>query len=89
MMFGNGYGYGGYGNMMGGWGGWLFGLFGLLVLAGIVLLVVWAVRAMSGSGQHHPAAPPVDDACTIAKVRFAKGEITKDQYEEICRTLGS
>jgi putative membrane protein len=83
------YGYGGYGNMMGGYGGWLFLLFGLLILAGIVLLVVWAVRSMSGSGQHHPASPPVDDACAIAKVRYAKGEITKEQYEEICKTLAS
>ena len=88
MMYGPGYGYGCYGNMMGGFGGWLFLLFGLLVLAGIVLLVVWAVRSMGGSGQHHPAAPPVDDACAIARARLAKGEITKEQYEEICRALG-
>jgi len=88
MMYGQGYGYGGYGNTMMGGGGWLFALFGLLVLAGIVLLVVWAVRTMGGSAQHHAPQPPVDDACAIAKVRYAKGEITKDQYEEICKTLG-
>jgi putative membrane protein len=88
MMYGPGYGYGGYGNMMGGWGGWLFGLFGLLVLAGVVLLVVWAVRAMSGSAHHQAGTPSGEDACSIAKVRFAKGEITKEQYEEICKTLG-
>jgi putative membrane protein len=85
MGYGNGYGYGGYGNMM---GGWLFGLFGLLVLAGIVLLVIWAVRASAGSGQHPHAAPPMDDACAVARRRYAKGEITKEQYEELCRVLG-
>jgi putative membrane protein len=82
------YGYGRFGNMMGGFGGWLFLLFGLLVLAGIVLLVVWAVRAAGGSAMHQPPARPVDEACAIAKVRYAKGEITKEQYEEICKTLG-
>ncbi len=86
MMYGQGYGYGAYGPMMGGFG-WLGLLFGLLVLAGIILLVVWAVRSMGGSGHHLPGAPG-DDACSIAKVRYAKGEITKEQYDEICKTLG-
>lgn len=91
--YGQGAGYGGYG-MMGGYGGWLFLFFGLLVLVGVVLLVIWAVRMMSGPGRDHmapPMTPPTsstDDACSIAKVRYAKGEITKDQYEEICKTLG-
>jgi putative membrane protein len=88
MGYGQGYGYGGYGNMMGGWGGGLFLLFGLIALIGIVLLVVWAVRAMSGSGQHPQMPPRADDACAIARTRFAKGEITKEQYEEICKALG-
>jgi uncharacterized membrane protein len=88
MGYGQGYGYGAYGNMMGGWGGWLFIVFGLMVLAGIALLVVWGVRAMSGSGQHPQAPPQADDACAIARARFARGEITKEQYEEICRVLG-
>jgi putative membrane protein len=88
MMYGQGYGYGGYGNMMGGFGGWLFLLFGLLILAGIVLLVVWAVRSMSGSAQHPQPPRSTDDACAIAKTRYAKGEITKEQYEEMCKTLG-
>ena len=90
-MMGYGYGYGPYG-MMGGWG-WLVSLFfGLIVLVGIVLLVIWAVRAMSGQS-HHPMSPPPgpksDEACEIARVRYAKGEITKEQYDEICKTLGT
>ncbi len=88
MMYGYN-GYGGGGTMMGGFGGWLFLLFGALVLAGIVLLIVWAVRSMGGTGHGAPMAPRVDEACAIAKVRYAKGEITKEQYEEMCRTLGS
>ncbi len=92
----NGYGgYGGYGD--GGYGASWFGLgmmllFGLVLLVGIVLLVVWIVRSGGHSTGHSggyvmPPAP-MDDACAIAKVRFAKGEITKEQYGEMCRTLG-
>lgn len=92
-------GYGGYGNYSGYGGGasWLglgmMLLFGLVVLVGIILLVVWIVRSgghsAGQSGGHVTPAPPADDACAIAKVRYAKGEITKEQYDEICRTLGS
>jgi putative membrane protein len=91
------YGYGqnlGYGNMLG--GGWLGLLmmlfFGALVIAGIVVLVMWAVRSSSGHG--HPAAvggsaaaPGHDEAVAIAKRRFASGEITKEQFDELMRSL--
>jgi len=95
MMYGRGYGYG-YGNMMNGYG-WVGGLvmllFALLVIAGVVLVILWAMRAASGHHAHGASAPPPanvghDEAVAIAKRRLASGEITKDQYEEIIRTLG-
>jgi len=88
----------GYGNMMGGWG-WagaiaMF-LFGLLVLIGFVLLVIWAIRAMSGGqqqgvGPQQPGTRPDghDEAIAIAKRRLASGEIAPEQYAEIMRALG-
>ena len=90
-----GYGYG-YNNMMGGagwFGGLLMLLFGALVIAGIVLLVIWAVRASGGHGAastppQSPGAAGHDEAVAIAKRRLASGEITKDQYDEIMRALG-
>jgi uncharacterized membrane protein len=100
MGYGNGYGGGGYGGgyggmMGGGFGGFLFFLFGVLFIAGIVLLVIWAVRASGGHGHAAPgAAPPApgaaahDEAVAIAKRRLASGEITPEQYGEIMRTLG-
>jgi putative membrane protein len=87
----NGFGYG-YNMMNSGW--WQLGmiLFWLLVLAGIVVLVVWAVRQFTGPGhgssQMPPGQPPRDQACETARLRYAKGEITKEEYDEICRTLG-
>ena len=95
MMGYRGYGYG-YGDMMGGgwFGGVLMLLFTLLVLVGFVLLVIWAIRASSG---HHSASGPTmhpaeaghHEAVAIAKKRLASGEITKEQYDEIMRTLST
>jgi len=97
MMGGFGRGYGGY-NSAGG-GSWFVGgmmlLFGALVLVGIVLLVIWAVRASGGghgaTGAMAPSSGAAghDEAVTIAKRRLASGEIDKAQYEELMRTLGS
>lgn len=102
MMWGGGP----YGGMMdywgGGWFGMLFaGFFGLVVLVGLVLLAVWAVRAISAGGgaagsaagatpggQPTPGVPAADPALTIARERYAKGEITKEELDEILRTLG-
>ena len=102
MGYGQGYGSGGYGGMMSG-GGWLIGLmmlFGTLVIVGVVLLIIWAVRASGGHGMSHQASmPPLslgstsaaaahDEAVAIAKRRMASGEITTEQYAEILRHLG-
>jgi putative membrane protein len=97
MMGGYGRGYGGgYNSVMGGswFGGMLFLLFGVLILVGIVLLVIWAVRASGGGhGAVGGVTPPPgaaghDEAVAIAKRRLASGEIDKAQYEELMRTLG-
>ena len=95
MMGGYGNGYYGGGGGGGALGGILFFAFGLLILVGIVLLIVWAVRTMGGQGHSGPGAGSAhtpqqnqDEACSIARKRFASGEITKEQYEEICKSLG-
>lgn len=100
MMGRYGYGYGGgYGNMMG--GGW-FGLFLMVfvgaVIVGLLILLVMRMMRSSGHGYGHPmvhggtpaapvSAPGHDEAVAIAKRRFASGEITKEQYDEIMGSL--
>lgn len=93
-MMGRGYGYG-Y-DMMGGYG-WFSALlmlfFGALVIAGIVLLIIWAVRVSashptSGAGTSPPGSAGHDEAVAIAKRRCASGEITTQEYDEIMRALG-
>jgi putative membrane protein len=87
MMGGYGAGYGaGYGTSWVSVG--MMWFFGLLIVGGIVLLIVWLARSVGHQGAQGPPPSSANDPCAIAKVRYAKGEITKEQYEEICRTLG-
>ena len=92
MMMGQ-YGWG-YDMMGGGWlGGILMLLFGALILAGVVLLIVWAVRQSTGqptsAGPQGPSqVAEHDEAVAIAKRRLASGEITAEQYQELMRILG-
>jgi putative membrane protein len=70
------------------WGIGLFVFFGLLVIVGIILLVVWAARssgrrASPGGGQPTGA----DSALESARHRYARGEIDKEEFDEIRRTL--
>jgi uncharacterized membrane protein len=80
------------------WGGWLgmfmMGLFGLMVLLGFVLIVVWLARALGagpgqGGDQASAAGSANDPAAATARERYARGEISKGELEEILRTLRS
>lgn len=84
--------------MMWGYGanmGWMW-LWGLLMLIGIAVLVLLAVR-MFGSGggygqngRQRPGGPPQgrSRARQILDERFAKGELTAEQYREQLTVLG-
>lgn len=82
--------------MMWGYGmnmGWMW-LWGLLLLVGIVLLVLVAVRMFAGGGSHGgPYGPPgpypgKSRARQILDERFARGELTAEQYREQLKVLG-
>jgi len=64
---------------MEGW--WILGIiFWVALLVGIVLLVVWLVKTVSGRGRQ-------ESALDILKKRYARGEITKEEFEEKKRDL--
>jgi len=77
----------GYGSNM----GWMMWLWGILLLAGIALLVLVAVR-LSGTGRTHGGPPGPDAGRTRAQQildeRFARGELTAEEYHERLRVLG-
>ena len=81
--------------MMRGYGwdmGWMW-LFGPLTLVGIVLLVLLAVRLFSGgTGRSGGSGTPgplqgKSRARQILDERFAKGELTAEQYREQVQVL--
>ncbi|MDD5191074.1 MAG: SHOCT domain-containing protein [Dehalococcoidales bacterium] len=70
---------------------WVGGIFMLLFWGGIIALVIWGISRMTHRGMamrhmhmgHMGAEEPLD----IAKARYAKGEITKEQFEQIKKDL--
>lgn len=73
--------------------GWMW-LVGLLVLLGVVLLVVLAVRAIgggitrgAGSGDAAAQPPARNRARELLDARYARGELSSDEYRERLQTL--
>ncbi len=64
---------------MNGWGGGWMWLWGVAMMAGFVALIVWLARANSASVRPHD---PTDRAREILAERFAKGELSTDEYRE-------
>ncbi len=77
------------GGMMGGWGpgfGWwglVMMVFWVLFIIGIVLLVAWIVRQLAAG----PSVTGRSRALEILQERYARGEITREQYEQMRRDL--
>ena len=71
-------------NMMDGqYGGWGFGMMFISILF-VIAVVIGAVYLLRGhNNQHHHHSDPLD----IAKERYAKGDITKEQFELIKKDL--
>ena len=63
-----------------GLGGWLW-----MVLA-VVLVVVVVLAAVSAIPRRDRS--PIDDTAQILKARFARGEISKEEYDQARRLLG-
>ena len=66
-------------------------LFWVLIIGGGVWLVVTLVRGNQQqltSRSLIPSAPAGQTPLDVLKTRYAKGEITKEQFEEIRRDLG-
>lgn len=82
----------GRGGMMGGFGSPFMFMGGLGMLVFWVLLIggiVWFVQSLGrGQGTSRPDVPAAESLLDILKRRYAKGEISKEQFEEMKRDLG-
>jgi putative membrane protein len=54
---------------------------------GLIALIVWAVSRFTRN--HKTRISGKQDALDIAKERYARGEITKEQFEQIKKDLQS
>jgi len=69
--------------------GWWMLFMGILMVAfwgGIIALIVWGVRRLT-ERTGSPAAGEKRSPMDIARERYAKGEISKEQFEQIKKDL--
>ncbi len=66
-------------------GGWwiLAWILMLLFWAGLIALIVWGIKALTSGGGTTTGNTPLD----IARERYARGEITKEEFEQIKKDL--
>ena len=67
------------------------GILGLAILVGLILLIVWAVRRMSGgvnAANPVPLATGQQTPKEILQARYVSGEITREQYKQMLDDLG-
>ena len=73
---------------MDGWGGGWMWLWGIAMMALFVVLIIWLVRATSGGqGSAAPPSHPSDRAREILAERYARGELTTEEYHERTQQL--
>ena len=75
------------GNGMMGGGMWLWMviavIFWLMLAVGVVLLAIWAARKFVAGG----SGKVEENALDILKKRYARGEISREEYEEMKRDI--
>jgi putative membrane protein len=74
-----------------GMGWWMiFGGLWMVVFWGIIIgLVVWGVRRIAERDESKPTKRRSNEALEIAKERYARGEISREEFEQIKRDLSS
>jgi len=68
------------GFMGGMWYGWIIGIV-------IVVFIVWLIVNQSNKNKQDPQISKSESALDVLKKRYAKGEITKEQFEEMKKEL--
>ena len=64
---------------------------GAIFWIAILVLIVWAITRLVTPHTHtypaSPTPPPASSALEVLKVRYAKGEITKDEFDQMKKDL--
>ena len=67
----------------GGWGMLIGGILMFVFWGGLIALIVWGVTRLTGRDDSTTEYTPLE----ITKERYARGDITKEQFEQIKRDL--
>ena len=75
------------------WGSWWWGM-GLMMFlmivfwGGVIALIVWAIARFTRREAQGEMRGEKRNSLDIAKERYARGEITKEQFEQLKKDLG-
>jgi putative membrane protein len=70
-----------------GWAMVFSGLLWVAFLAAVIVLAVWGIRKLTEREDSEPKTDAKRDPLEIAKERYAKGEISKEEFEQIKKDL--
>lgn len=71
-----------------GFGG-MFMMLPMLIFWGLIIWgAITLVRKFSTNQSHNPQAQPVQTALEILKERYAKGELSRDEFERMKKEIG-
>lgn len=63
--------------------GWWMILWAVVFWGGLIALIVWGIKKLTERGDSTPNRNPLD----IAKERYAKGEISREELEQLKKGL--
>jgi putative membrane protein len=63
--------------------GWWMIVWMVVFWGGLIALIVWGIKKLTERGNSTPKRRPLD----IAKERYAKGEISREEFEQIKKDL--
>lgn len=69
-----------------GWGTWGFGWIIWII---VLVIIVWGIIKIVSSNSNKPQHKQDENALDILKKRYAKGEITKEQYDQMRKDIQS
>jgi len=77
--------YGGFG-----WIGMIINLIiSVVLIIGLVFLVIWIVKRLNNNNSARMLNNAGPSAVEIAKERYAKGEITREEFQKLVTDLGT
>ncbi len=72
-----------------GMGWWMMfgGIWMLVFWGGIIALIVWGITRLTRRGDSESGAAPKSSPLDIAKERYARGEISREEFEQFKKDL--